>query len=171
MMAASLKKDMTIADAVVSFTDTVEGLADLGLHRAVDETVDAIAAHVKTYHGIANVGRAVIQVTRTSTVRVGEYMDPDDKLVDALGGLVPRFERGLAVLTAKKGCIDTDARLNESHCDMLHTSYDDMLVALACVIEVTKDLQAAIISHDLAAEPRDGARFSTVEELRRGILH
>lgn len=171
MMAASLKKDMTIADAVVSFTDTVEGLADLGLHRAVDQTVDALAAHVKTYHGIANVGRAVVQVTRTSTVRVGEYMDPDDKLVDGLGELVPRFESALTVLTAKKGCIDTDDRLNESHCDMLHSSYDDMLVALACVIEVTKDLQAAIISHDLAAEPRDGARFASVAELKRGILH
>ncbi len=171
MMAASLKNDMTIADAVVSFTDTVEGLADLGLHREVDKTVDALAAHVKTYNGIVKIGRAVLQVTRSATVRIGEYMDPDDKLVDGLADLVPRFEGALAVLTAKKGCIDEDYRLTESHCDMLHTSYDDLLVSLACVVEVTKDLQAAIISHDLAAEPRDGMRYASVAELRRGILH
>lgn len=171
MAGLSRKSEMTVAEAVHSFTDTVEGLADLGLHRKVDRTVDALTAHVKMLNGLMNIGRGVIQVVSNVVVETGQYLDPEDKLVDALSELALRLESTLTTLTAKKGCIDRDSRLNESHCDLLHSSYEDLLVAIACVIEVNKDLQAAVITHDLAAEPRNGQRFSTVAELTAGIRH
>lgn len=74
-------------------------------------------------------------------------------------------------LTAKKGYIDRDKGLSSAHCDMLHTAYDDALLAIALTIEVAKDMRAAIIAHDLASEPRDGRIYPTVEALRSEIRH
>lgn len=159
----------SIFETIGAFAETSEGNADLRIHRDVDSTVEALLAERKFLRGHAVTGRAITENIRNLSLVVGSYLDVEGMLVDTLTELIERDEDYLVTMTAQKGCIDGDRRLNSSHCDMLHSAYDEVLVELACLIEVTKDMRAAIIARDLAAEPRDGPVYENVVELRRAI--
>ena len=160
----------TLADSIASFSASVEGLADLRLVRAVDETVDALCAEAKLYRNMAVLGRAITARIASLPVAVDVYIDPEDTLEAGLDEVASRFESLLSALTARKGTVDQDSRLRTSHCDMLHSAYDDALVALATLIEVAKDMRAATIRHDLAAEPRNVPVHVSVQSLKAAIL-
>jgi hypothetical protein len=163
--------DPTIFDTVNAFADAAEGFADLRLVRAVDDTVDSLCVLAKIYRAHAVTGRALVSQIKEAPVLAGTFMDPEARLEEALDEMISRSEAYLSTLTAKKDCIDRDSALTSAHCDMLHTSYDDALVALAQLIEVAKDMRAAVISHDLAAEVRDGAVYESPQALRAALLH
>lgn len=160
----------SIFDEVGSFTTTAEGLADLGLHRQVNETVDVLLAETRFYNGMIGTGAALISRIREEKPAPEAYLDPNGDLEESLLAIADRYESYLSRMTAKKGCIDGDNRLSESHCDMLHSAYDDELVALACFIETVKDMAAAISRHDLIASPRNVAVHESVQDLRAAIL-
>ncbi|HQW81258.1 MAG: hypothetical protein IPF83_00950 [Rhodanobacteraceae bacterium] len=161
----------TIGQTIHSFTESFDGLADLRVARVVDETVDALLAEAKFYRGHAVLGRSIIARIVEQTPSPGEFMDEAGDLEAGLREVIDRAESMLSLWTASKGKIDGDKRLSSGHCDMLHSSYDDALVALATLIETSKDMLAAVISHDLKAEPRSDKTFSSVRELHASILH
>ena len=158
-----------IVRSVANFTEMVEGAADLKLHRQVDETIEAIAAEVKFLRALTDNGASVREAIAGARPKQGQLIDPEDKLVDDLAELISRYEGYLSREIARKGCIDRDHRLNESHCEMLHSSYDQLLVEIACLTQVAKDIRAAIIAHDLAAETRSGKTYGSVAELAAAL--
>ena len=160
----------TIPETIHSFAEAAEGLADLNLVRVVDATVDALLASAKFYRNHAVLGRSIIAQINDAPVVAGTYLDPDYKLTAGLAELAERHADTLSAMTIKKGAIDEDSRLSGSHCDMLHTAYDDALLFLATLIEVTKDMRAAVISYDLKAEPRGGASYASATEMHTALL-
>lgn len=160
--------DKRIQAAVGSFFETIDSGADLALHRDVEETVNELVRIRRFMDGAIGSGRVIVEAIRHAEIRPGHLIDSDGALYDQLGDLVDRFEKELTRLTAKKGCIDSDNSLNESHCDMLHSSYDDVLVSIACLIEVTRDMRETMASHDIEAEPR-GKAFVTSAELLHSL--
>lgn len=166
----AIHHEPTLADSIASFSASVEGMADLRLVRAVDETVDALCAEAKLYRNMAVLGRAITARIASLPVEPGVYVDAEGTLEAGLDEVANRFESLLSTLTAKKGAVDQDARLHAAHCDMLHSAYDDALVALATLIEVTKDMRAATIRHDLAAESRNVPVHESVQSLKAAIL-
>lgn len=156
--------DKRIQAAVGSFFETIDSGADLALLRDVEETVNALVGVRRFMDGASSSGKVIVEAIRHAEIRPGHLIDPDGALYDLLGELVDRFEKELTRLTAKKGCIDADRALRESHCDLLHASYDDVLVSIACLIEVTRDMRETMASHDIDAE-RKGDSFASSAEL------
>ncbi len=68
-------------------------------------------------------------------------------------------------LLLKKESIDHDEALGDDHCELLHTAYDRNISALAGLIESTKNLRAAVISHDIKAEPRTQQEFASLGDV------
>lgn len=171
MRTATSPTRLTVFDSISAFTSAAEGMADLRVAKAVDETVDSLCAIAKFYLGHASIGRAMIASIKDRKVVVGEYLDPEGAAETALDAMIQRSEGDLATLTVKKGYIDRDRDLSKAHCDMLHTAYEDALDAMANVIDVAKDMRAAIIAHDMAAEPRNGKTYSDARELFSELRH
>jgi hypothetical protein len=160
----------TLSEAVGSFATMAEGAADLGVHRLVDGTVDTLLAEAKFFKGTADLGAIVLAKVASVKPTSEMYIDPDGQLDDILESIIDRYESYLAVMSAKKADIDLDGRLHESHCDMLHSAYDELLNAIARFIDTTKDIAACMARHDVAAAPRDGKVFATVDELEADLL-
>lgn len=159
-----------MASQIGSFANAAEG-ASLELHNQVERTVDALCAKSRLLCGLGDLGASFVSALNAVPVRTGEYIDANDTLIAGLDSVADGFESALPILTLKKGAIDKDDRLHDSHCDMLHSAYDDMLNAVARLSEIAKDLRAAIIRHDLAAEPRDGDSHGSGESLIASLRH
>lgn len=160
----------SIGETIHFFAESFEGLADLRLVRAVDETVDVLLAEAKFYRGHAVTGRSIITKITSMLAKAGEFMDESGELESTLREVIDRCETLLSLWAAKKGTIDCDGRLAHGHCDMLHSAYDNALVALARLNETTKNTLAAVISHDLKAETWDGKVYVDVHDLHADIL-
>lgn len=170
LACAHIDESPTLFEAVGSYAAMAEGAADLGLHRLVDDTVDSVLAEAKFFNGTAEMGVMIIGKLSAVEPTPGLYIDAEGQLEEALQSIINRYESYLARMVAKKAAIDRDRRLEASHCDMLHSAYDDQLNAIARFIDVTKDLAACMARHDVAAAPRDGKVFGTVAELKAHML-
>lgn len=169
LAAANKSNEPSLYEAVTSFVDAAESVADLRLLKAVDETVDALGAARRFYVAHNTAGRALTAKLRGMEVVSGRYLDPEDKLIDMLSEGIDRSESELATMVAKKAAVDDDGRLGDHHCDMLHGAFDDAITALGLMIDVIHEMRAAVIAHDLAAEPRDVPAYANVLELKRAI--
>lgn len=157
-------------DAVSSFADTAESMTDLRVLRAIDDTIEAMVAECRFYRGHAGIGRALIDAVSKAPVIAGNCVDPEGQLNDVLAKLVSHNESNVERMRRKKSEIDVDGRLRTHHCDQLHASYDDAIAALNDDTEVVRDLAAALVSHDLAAETREGRCYESVAKLHKAIV-
>lgn len=169
-MSIAMSDPTGLIGDVSAFSEAAQGVADLHLHGEVEKTVDSLLAYRKFMHGHARTGRGIIERIRSGEVEEGGFMDPSDTLIDELEIMINRDEAHLSQMVAKKKSIDADDRLNASHCDMLHSAYDDYLGALACLIEVFREMREAIIDHDLAAEPRGKKVYRDLKSLKAALV-
>lgn len=148
--------------AIARSTETVS----LGLLRAVDGTVDALAGLSKIVGGFSDLCTTITAEANSAEVVEGEYLDADDQAIDALGRTATDLKDFLAVLVRKRAAIDADPRLCDHHCEALHDAYESAEAAVAELIEAAQVARSAIIAHDLKAEPRGGPEvFATVNAL------
>lgn len=148
--------------AIARSTETVS----LDLLRAIDGTVDALNGLVKVVDGFADLCSSITADANSAEVVEGEYLDEDDQAIDALSRTSIDLKDYLSVLVRKRGSIDHDPRLCDHHCDALHDAYEAAELAVAELIESAQIARAAIIAHDLKAEPRGGPEiFATVNAL------
>lgn len=159
-----------------SFTDTghriahiaksTEAAVSIGLLDAVDGTVsvlDAIAKIMSGFHAL--LAGATDEIAKAEII-AGQYIDEDDVAIDAIERTSAMLKDFLIKLVNKRAAINIDARLRDHHCEALHDSYELAMNATASMAESIQMLRSAIISHDLAAEPRSNAEvFITVDEL------
>jgi hypothetical protein len=155
--------------AAQSFVSSVSGAGDLTVAKKVDQTVDALLGFKKLFRGLVGMGSAVCETISNAEVRTGEYLDPEDRLIDDLEIAASKFYEQIARMTAGKASIDRDAKLRNHQRDVLHTAYDEAIEALEMLHETTQNIRAAVIKRDLAAEPRNGEVFGTVAELRNAM--
>lgn len=143
--------------------------ASIGLIDAIDGTVDALTGIASVMSGFDRVASSIADEIKIRPVETGKYLDPDDEAIDALKQAASCLKDFLALLVRKRSAINRDARLKDHHCEALHDAYEASSGAIAELIESLESLRATIISHDLAAEPRDAQAFSTVEALVKNL--
>jgi hypothetical protein len=167
MIAHNHSRDVhSFATRLDAFVQTLEGTTSLALLRQIDETVDALLAHGKAFGGLVRIAALLTDGISAMSPTVGVFIDPDDRIVKELKATYESIEDIIPKLLLKKASIARDGRLSDSHCDLLHSAYDDSIMASGTLVEAMKDLRAAIIRHDLAAECRnDCATYEVVDDL------
>jgi hypothetical protein len=149
-----------LSNQLYAFGASVEGTS-LYLLRAIKSTVDSLEANERLAEATALIASMLAKNLASETPVVGHLLDPDDKVINGIESAYRALEDGLPRMLLCKESIDKDADLNGEHCELLHTAYDRNIAALANLIESAKNLRAAIISHDLAAEPRGQQSFES----------
>jgi hypothetical protein len=144
----------TIQETILAFSDIAGSHVDLRLLCDIEETVDALVADRRTFSGLAKLGRNVEAMLRSRPVESGVLIDETGSLEDGIRETISHAERLLSILAGKKTCIDANNRLRAHHADQLHTAYADAVDAVALLVEAMKGVMAALIMHDLSAEPR-----------------
>ncbi len=136
------------------------------LLNAVDGTVSAMEGVSKIMTGFHEViSGAAVEIAGAEIVE-GAYLDADDGAIDSMIRSTSLLKDFLTKLVNQRAAIDKDARLKDHHCETLHDAYESAMESTASLIEEIETLRSAIISHDLAAEPRGDARtFETVDAL------
>ncbi|MCL2345283.1 MAG: hypothetical protein FWC58_05480 [Desulfobulbus sp.] len=139
--------------------------ASIGLLVAIDDTVDALQGIASVMRGFSSMIAGYGESIRTLTVAAGEYIDADGVAVDAMASAADALKRMLTRLVVLRSSIDRDTRLKQHHGEALHDAYDAAISEVAELVETLLDTRAAVITHDLAAEPRDGRVFRSAEDL------
>jgi len=140
--------------------------ASLTLLSAVDNTVDTLAGVSKVTSGLSDMLAKTASEIDARTVVEGEYIDENDEAIDVLASAAARMKTLLTQIVRRRAAIDRDNRLKGHHCESLHESYEQATAEIADLIEVLENTRAAIITHDLKAEPRSNLQtFETVEDL------
>jgi hypothetical protein len=158
-----------LSDRLSAFGTSVEGTS-LYLLRAIENTVDNLEAGERLARATSEHASLLASTIRQREAVVGHMLDPDDKAINDLESAYRALEQSLPKMLLKKESIDRDDQLGEHHCDLLHTAYERNISAFAELIESTKNLRAAVIAHDLAAEERSQQSFESMGELM-GDLH
>jgi hypothetical protein len=149
---------------LAAFSSSVEG-SSLYLLRAIDETVDSLHHDEKLAVAVTETAERMTRDIQAAPVAPGSYVDPEDVAINAIETGYRGIEERLPKLLAKKSAIDVDQDLNDDQREFLHTAYDRCIGTLAGLVEAAKNLRAAVISHDLAAEPRPSQYFDSPKEL------
>jgi hypothetical protein len=163
-MTASQAKLAATGARAFTIARTAETVS-LDLLRAVDGTVDALAGVTKVVSGFVSLLSGIAAEVAASEVVEGEYLDPDDKAIDTLERAAGELKDYLTRLVRGKAAIDGDPRLSNHHCEALHDAYEAAMNAVAELVEALQTARAAIITHDLKAEPRDSESFTTASSL------
>ena len=137
----------------------------LGLLDAIDGTVDAMHGIAQVTRGFAKIMAALCEQAESAPHVEGDYLDPDDVAINGLSSTASTLKDILPVMIKKRAAIDCDCRLKDHHCEALHAAYEDAMSATVELIDIVDATRAAIIRHDLAAEPRSAEAFSTVDAL------
>jgi hypothetical protein len=149
---------------LAAFGSSVEG-SSLYLLRAIDETVDSLQANEKLAIAVTELAERMTHDIQAARVEPGSYVDPEDTAINAIETGYRGLEELLPKLLAQKSSIDRDENLTDDQCELLHTAFDRCIRTFARLIEASKDLRAAVITHDLAAEPRPPQYFDSPKEL------
>ena len=163
-MTAQASAEISTSESIVGVVNGADA-ATLGFLKAIDSTVEAMCGIEKIMSGFTSVVEAARESVEAKPVVLDQYIDADDKAIDATMSLASNLKDFLTMLVSKRSAIDKDNRLKEDHSEALHDAYGPAIDAVAELIETVDDLRRAIIKHDLAAEPRDGVVCESVDEL------
>lgn len=144
---------------------TAETTTSLVVLREIEQTVDSLTTIRNALSNVAALMHSKCIEVRQCDVEIGRYLDPEDTAIKLLKSAYQGLESHLSGLLVKKKAIDEDEVLNKDQQELLHDVYDDVLSACATTVEAAKDLRAAIIGHDLQAEPRNGSEYASTDSL------
>lgn len=159
---------IALRDKLTALAPSVEG-SSLYLLRAIEETVDSLQADERLAEAVSVAARRLANLIRNASIQAGCYLDPEDESINKIEAGYRALEDELPRLLLKKAAIDEDARLDGEQCELLDMAYERSIAALAELVEASKDLRAATISHDLAAEPPPSETFDSPAELTASI--
>jgi hypothetical protein len=170
MYSKACAPNTSIQKTISALSDTAEVMVDLRVLRDIEETVDEL---VKTQRGIAGVtqlARDTEADIKAEDVKVGVFIDENGKLEEGMRTAIAQSERILISFAGKKAAIDKDRNLREHHREDLLDAFNGTVDALALMIESMKDVVAALITHDLAAEPRNGTTYPDIRDLHADLV-
>jgi hypothetical protein len=153
-----------LRDRLSAFGTSVEG-SSLYLLRAIDETVDSLQTEEKLAIATVENAEKMTREVQAASITPGVYIDPEDTAINGIESAYRALEEHLPKMIAKKASIDNDRDLNTDQSELLHIAYERCIETLAMLIEAMKNLRAAVISHDLAAEGRPTQYFDSPKEL------
>jgi hypothetical protein len=142
-----------LSDELRALGSSVEGTS-LYLLRAIETTVDQLGTHERLAAATAEISGRLAKRVESHQPEPGQYLDPNDEAINAFETAYKGLEEALPGMLLHKAAIDKDDKLDGDQRELLHIAYDRCMSALAYLIEQAKNLRAAVIMHDLAAEPR-----------------
>ena len=166
-MGAIHRAEMLRED-LVAFAPYAE-TTSLYLICAIERTVDSLHSKEDIAHAVAAKAVELTERIKGASVLPGQYLDPEDEAIDFFETGYKALEERLPALLTRKSAIDHDSKLGEDHCEMLRNSYDRAIDAVASLIEALKDVRAAIITHDLAAEPKPSEQYESAADLIQSL--
>ncbi|MDR1935838.1 MAG: hypothetical protein LBS49_09740 [Candidatus Accumulibacter sp.] len=131
----------------------------------IDKTVDFLALRSSKFLDSAAAYGEVKEYIDARPVVQDDYLDPDDEIIGLLLAAEDVLKNYIPRMTLKRGSIDRNTRLTGDHRESLHQAYEELLFNAAVLLESIQTVRAAIIGHDLEAEPRDVPEFDTAGEL------
>lgn len=159
----------SIQSSISAFSGAVGGNVDLQLLRDIEETVDVLLAAQRAFEGHLVMACDLEAKIRGLQVMPGALIDEPGTLEAGIREALAQSEALLVHLNKKKAAIDKDGRLPADHRGDLHDAYDQTIDALALLVDAVEGVLAALISHDLAAESRDGKEYSDIRELHADL--
>jgi hypothetical protein len=157
-----------LREDLVAFAPYAE-TSSLYLIRAIERTLDSLHSEEEIAHAVAAKAVELTKRIKGAPVFSGHYLDPNDESIDFFETGYKALEERLPALLTKKSAIDHDRQLGEDHCETLRNSYDRAIDAVASLIEALKDLRAAIITYDLAAEPKPSEQYDSAGALIQSL--
>lgn len=151
--------------------DSVFGVAEfakvsLGVLRDIECTIESLDSKSEGLDIVSSLASKFSAMIRAFPVVQGKYLDEDDTAIGSVETTELELKDMLATLVIKRKAIDKDHRLSCDHSEALHDAYERHITSVADVIDALQDFKAAIISHDLCAEPREGGeKFEDVTSL------
>ncbi|MDR2165225.1 MAG: hypothetical protein LBO79_06285 [Zoogloeaceae bacterium] len=141
--------DISRAARLATETTRLDLLAD------IDATVDRLSARARELRDMAVFFSRLESEISAAQVVKGHCIDPDFILTSTLERLESDLEAYLPRMMVKRTSIDKDTRLSDAHCESLHDIYDEVMEEAALLHEAIQLARAAIITYDLAAEPKE----------------
>ena len=139
--------------------------SSLALLNAIEQTVTTLSAVAQVFDASTRVLGEQRDYITASPLLVGQYIDPEDKAVEAVSRVTTSFCAAYQKLEEQRASVFEDARLQAHHSEALLDAYDMALAALSGMIDAWMEVRSAIITRDLAAEPRDDEGFASVDAL------
>jgi hypothetical protein len=138
----------------------------LDLLEDIDATVDDLVARAHRFHDMTAVFVEFAAGVCALSVESGVYVDSDFRITTMLEEAESVLKAYLPRMTIKRAAIDQDTRLSADHRESLHDAYEEAMTKAAFLHDAIQSARAAIIRHDMAAEPRDSLPvFDSVESL------
>jgi hypothetical protein len=169
-MTSAAENLVSIAEQSSAVAEAAEGaVSSLILLRQIEQTDSALCSLRKQTSAIAKTARNTYARIEKVEPKLGKLIDPDDEIISLLKSAYESFESEIPKFLVMKSTIDMDDRLRGDQKEFLHSTYDEALSSIGHMIEAMKDLRAALIRHDLAAEPRDLETFDDIKKLSAAL--
>jgi hypothetical protein len=139
--------------------------SSLYLLRWIDGTVDSLQVMEQLGNANAAAINQVIRDMQAAPIILGVFLDPDDRVINKFEEMSRATEDQVTKLLMRKPSIEASEELDDTRRELLITAVDRCTGALAALIEANKDLRAAIIGRDLAAELAPSETFDSPEAL------
>jgi hypothetical protein len=141
----------------------------LYLLRAITRTVDMLQAQEKVADAASGEATALTRRISAQRLVVGQFLDPGDIAINGLESGYKGLEESLPKLVSARDSLTEADPAMAGHSELLHTAFDRNISAVARLVECLKDVRAAIITHDLAAESAPRKSFKSVEDLIKNL--
>jgi hypothetical protein len=136
-------------------THLARGTTRLDLLADIDATVDRLSVRARELRDMVTFfSRLESEISAAQVVR-GRCIDPDFLLISMLERLESDLEAYIPRMTVKRASINRDERLSDAHRESLHDIYEEVTTEAALLHEAVQLARAAIITYDLAAEPKE----------------
>ena len=135
------------------------------LLNVIDNTINSLSGLTTVLNGFHSMINDVVAFIEKMEIVESQYIDPEDEAIKALKNSSLELQNVLTDLVNKKTTIDSDHRLNDGHCESLHSEYALAISSVASLIEALDEIRLVIIKHDLACEPRNATIFENVNDL------
>jgi hypothetical protein len=155
----------SVTEQSLAAASMVRGLTStLTLLRQIETTVDSLCALSRWLKNQCEFAEHTLRRVENLKPTNGKYIDPDDEAIDSMNSAAAAMEKELSKLVMKKSTIDRDGHLRPDQREQLHSAYHEAIEALSYSADTIRSLRAAIIRHDMAAEPRDSSVYDSVKD-------
>jgi len=149
---------------ISGFCDTAETMS-LHLLKAIDETVDALAAEQRSIAGLISVSHMIRESLRACAHK--EQIDPEGEVLEKLENAETSMQKYVVVLEKNKSAAYADPELHDPHEGDVVREYDLTVGLLKEFHDAFVDMRWALLEHD-ANLTRDTASFDNAED---AIVH
>lgn len=169
-----MRRGLAVVDhsIYINYSQTVSGVANLYLLRAVQETVDSLRllqSNFEMFTGIAVKQIAIVSKARTAGAR--GPIDHEGKVTAALEENENILKNLYQQMQRQRQAAFDDPELTGEHEETIVLEYDRSMERAETLHQVTRDLRWEIMEHDSDLEKPSGKIYQSSKDLISSILN